>query len=161
MQLIVEYVVIIGDLWTKCYCTIKWWCAIFPGVTKNQTKLLEFIAAYRRENGTSPTLREMAEGTGVYDNKSVLWMITALEKRGLLERSRARSSRSVRLTEQGWNALGASGKPRDLREELLGGTQLRHTIQRFDFNTVSVLSPSNDLQWMEQDGPKIRTNGTS
>lgn len=60
-------------------------------LTENQEKLLGYIRSYRRTEGNSPTMREMAKAMGLTNTKTVQEMLDALEKKGFIERKRGRS----------------------------------------------------------------------
>lgn len=66
--------------------------------TEKQKELLEFIYFYRIKHAHPPTLREMAVGMGLKDTKSIVNMLSSLEKKGLIGRAADRKSRSVYLT---------------------------------------------------------------
>ena len=74
--------------------------------TEKQKKLLNFIASYRRDYSHPPTLREMADGMSLKDTKSIVNMLTSLEKKGLIGKSESRKSRTVFLTEKGYILIG-------------------------------------------------------
>ena len=74
-------------------------------MTNKRNKLLQYIHHYRSENGSSPTIREMALGAGLADSKSVFRMIESLVEDGYLEK-REHKARSLRLTEQALSYLG-------------------------------------------------------
>ena len=72
-------------------------------ITEKQRQVLEFIAGYVDENGYSPAIRDVAGAfgcsvKGAYDH------IVALEKKGLIERSKNRS-RSILLAPRGKRVL--------------------------------------------------------
>lgn len=74
-------------------------------MTKNQENLIRFIADYRVKYGASPTLQEMVVGIHVSDHKSVSGIISALTKRGFLEKGRQKT-RSILLTDKAFELLG-------------------------------------------------------
>jgi len=53
-------------------------------ITTQQHLALDFIIIFRVENGFSPTIREIADGTGTLE-KAALDKVTALEKKGYIE----------------------------------------------------------------------------
>ncbi len=55
-------------------------------LTKKQQKLLKFIEKYQWENGSSPTIREMKEKFGVNSDNSILKHLTALKKKGHIQK---------------------------------------------------------------------------
>lgn len=81
--------------------------AYYLNMTEKRKKLLEYINRYRSENGGSPTIREMAFGAGIADSKSVFRMLDSLIDGGYLEKEEHKA-RSLRLTEQALNHLGAT-----------------------------------------------------
>lgn len=56
-------------------------------MTGKQEKLLNFISEYIKENGYSPSIREIAKNLGVKSPSAVKAMIDRLEKSGYLNRS--------------------------------------------------------------------------
>lgn len=68
-------------------------------LTKKQANVLEFVAAYSRQNRYPPTLREIGQSVGLSNVNAVRGHVTALEKKGYIVREpeKARSIRIVRL----------------------------------------------------------------
>jgi hypothetical protein len=73
-------------------------------MTKNQEKLIRFIADYRTRYCALPTLQEMADGINVSDHKSVSGIISALMKQGFLEKGHQKI-RAVLLTNKAFELL--------------------------------------------------------
>ncbi len=69
-------------------------------MTRQQSRLLQFIAEYRRDHGgeVSPSLDEMALALGVRSKAGVLRLLTRLEDAGRIVRDPHRA-RSVRLVD--------------------------------------------------------------
>jgi len=65
-------------------------------LTPKQLRILTMIRDYRRKNGYSPTMQELADELSV-SKVTVFEHVTGLEKKGLLQRSRHRA-RSLELT---------------------------------------------------------------
>lgn len=57
-------------------------------LTPKQKKVLDFINAYIAHHGFSPTLREIAQATGIAGERSAWNMVKILEKRRLLNKNR-------------------------------------------------------------------------
>lgn len=66
--------------------------------TKKQRAILEFIAAYQKEHGVSPTLEEIGERFGVH-RVTIFQHVTALERRGALRRG-AQLARGIELLDR-------------------------------------------------------------
>jgi repressor LexA len=73
---------------------------------ERRRKILEFIAQTVDERGYPPSVREIADAVGLASTSAVHHHLTALERDGYLERSE-RSSRALRLTEQGATEIAA------------------------------------------------------
>ncbi len=65
-------------------------------LTEKQVRFLEFILDYREEQGTAPTIQEMADHFGYASPGSVQRYLEALEKKGYIRR-RERLARGVEL----------------------------------------------------------------
>ncbi|MCI0435560.1 MAG: tRNA adenosine(34) deaminase TadA [Gemmatimonadetes bacterium] len=61
-----------------------------------EQRLIDYLVAFVRENGFQPSIREMGEALGLRSTRSVYAVLATLEKKGWIERDRARS-RAVRL----------------------------------------------------------------
>ena len=62
--------------------------------TDTRENILDFIRAFRRENGYSPSVREVARHCGIKSPSVVQYHLDQLEQTGLITRDRDRS-RSV------------------------------------------------------------------
>lgn len=65
-------------------------------LTDRQTEVLDFITSYIEGFGFAPTLRELASGLNIKSHKNVISHIDALEKKGYIERTSAKS-RAIRI----------------------------------------------------------------
>lgn len=65
-------------------------------LNERQRKILEFISNYIDEKGYSPSVREIAEATGVKSTRGVTINLDSLERAGYLQRDPY--ARSIRLT---------------------------------------------------------------
>jgi hypothetical protein len=126
-------------------------------MTENQKKLLQFVSNYRLKYANSPTLREITAGIGVFDNKSVLGIITALVNYGYLKKEN-KKSRSILLTDKALNFLGVYSFPIQYQEwvSILG--QLRQSVT-FVKDSVSVSLPAYDF--IGYGDGTIKSNGTN
>jgi len=125
-------------------------------MTGNQLKLLRFIARYREQHLNSPTIREMVEGIGVFDNKSLLGILGALERDGYVLRKHGGRSRDVQLTLKAHEILGL--RPVSLADPgILGG------LQRFTsvFNTSDVSLSQLKTPGTGTSGHELKVNGTT
>ncbi|MFH1151197.1 MAG: transcriptional repressor LexA [Actinomycetota bacterium] len=77
-------------------------------LTKRQMETLEFLGSFRRENGYSPTVREVAGGLGVSSSATVAEHLDSLEAGGLIARQRDHA-RSVLLTDRASRLLSSRG----------------------------------------------------
>lgn len=59
--------------------------------------VLEFLRVYIGEHGWAPSIREIAEATGLRSTSSVHWHLCQLHKCGLIVRAEG-VSRAIRLT---------------------------------------------------------------
>lgn len=79
-------------------------------MTPNQLKLLCFIARYREQHLNSPTIREMAKEIRVFDAKSALGVLRALERDGYVIKPSSlgskRRARSAQLSQKAHEFLG-------------------------------------------------------
>jgi repressor LexA len=78
---------------------------------ERRRKILEFIAQTVEERGYPPSVREIADAVGLASPSAVHHHLTALEREGMVERSR-HSSRALRLTEEGEAELTTVARPR-------------------------------------------------
>ncbi|GAB4351436.1 MAG: hypothetical protein Kow0026_08500 [Oricola sp.] len=60
--------------------------SVHAGITRPQKNCLDFIAAYCRRHGYSPTFDEIKEGIGAASKGSVFALINRLEARGWISR---------------------------------------------------------------------------
>lgn len=114
-------------------------------MTKNQRNLLYFIGFYRQEHGTPPSYKEMVQGVGLSDNKSLTGVIRALEARGLVERAPSRRARSIRLTIAGWREFATVRTPKDISPSTKNHSSPK--LLRYVSDGVSLLTPSSNQQW--------------
>lgn len=68
-------------------------------MTDKQERLLQFILDFHKENGYSPSIREMAQGMGVSAPSTIKAMLDRLEAKGMLTKSSGRA-RSLTTTMQ-------------------------------------------------------------
>lgn len=68
-------------------------------MTDKQERLLNFILEFHKENGYSPSIREMAQGMGVSSPSTIKAMLDRLEAKGMLSKSSGRA-RSLTTTIQ-------------------------------------------------------------
>lgn len=128
-------------------------CSKILSVTRNQEKLIRFIADFRIKFGTSPTLQEMVKGIGVFDHKSVSGIISTLVKQGYLERGRQKI-RSIRLTDKTLEFLNISLYRRQKLEEF--SYSYRQTIP-----AGSEAVTSSALDHVGHGEQSIKTDGTN
>lgn len=69
------------------------------GLTKRQSELLKFIREYRRQNGVSPSYREMAKALSLNSSSGIHRLIQGLESRGAIK-SLSMHPRSVIPTDE-------------------------------------------------------------
>jgi len=65
------------------------------GLTEKQSKILEFIIDFQKENGFPPTIREMGDAFGIGSLRGVTVHLDALVRKGFVTRDR--TSRSIRV----------------------------------------------------------------
>ena len=53
-------------------------------MTRRQKQLLDFIIQYQKDNGTTPSYQEMAEGIGIKSKSTVCWMMRNLKEQGFV-----------------------------------------------------------------------------
>lgn len=126
-------------------------------MTKNQEKLLVFISNYRIKNNDYPTLKEMVEGIGVYDNRSVLGIIDNVIKQGYLGKS-DRKYRTVFLTEKSLKLLKIRLLPISHEEIIFKELKFPETGMSLNKNSVSLPTLTSDIIYSDK---KIEDNGTS
>ncbi len=68
-------------------------------LTRRQQQVYDFITRHIETAGTAPTLQEIASHLQISGNLGVLRHLEALERKGLISRSRG-ASRSIRLTDR-------------------------------------------------------------
>ncbi len=68
---------------------------------ERQRLALAFVRRYLAEHGRPPTVREVGEGIGVRSTSLVNTYLDGLERLGCIERSKDRSSRSIRVIKEG------------------------------------------------------------
>jgi repressor LexA len=99
---------------------------------ERRQKILECIAGTVDERGYPPSVREIADAVGLASTSAVHHHLTALEREGYLERGE-RSSRALRLTQQGEAEVQAAVRP-----ALSRVTPFRMPVER-DVLTLPVL----------------------
>lgn len=67
-----------------------------PPLTRRQRQILDFLEAYQREHGLSPTLEEIAQEFGV-NKVTVFGHVAELERKGVIERAQRGVSRALRV----------------------------------------------------------------
>lgn len=68
-------------------------------LTERQNEAYEFIRSYLRKNRKPPTLQEIGDALGIRSTNGVYKLVTALEKKGYIERE-AHAARGLRLIEE-------------------------------------------------------------
>jgi len=100
-------------------------------MTDRQKKFIEFIENFIRENGYSPSIREIGKGMGLSSTASVKKMLDRLTENGLLNRSGS-IARGIDMPSRGIPVLGAikAGVPVEAEENIEGYMKLdRLTIR--------------------------------
>ena len=67
-------------------------------LTKRQNQVVEFIRVYSERNGSSPTIREIANKMKIKSTKGVVDHLKALERKGIIKRSKYHS-RGITLSD--------------------------------------------------------------
>lgn len=128
-------------------------------MTKNQGELLRFLGEYRMKHGNSPTLREIASGIDVSDNKSALGIIKNLIKQGYLTKDE-KKSRSILLTDKAITHIGLNVFTTDYKKILNPSDAYLKSPKLFDVKGVSVSMPTRDTT-RRYLGKNIDTSGSS
>jgi repressor LexA len=68
-------------------------------LTNRQQEILEYVAAFTRDTGYPPTVREIGRATGLRSPRSVSQHLHALEKKGFIHRGREKS-RAIRVLDR-------------------------------------------------------------
>jgi repressor LexA len=96
-------------------------------LTTRQRKIIQVIEDSARRDGYPPTLREIAESTGLASTSSVAYQLSALEKKGYLSRGSGRPRTAVvypltgpALEQQADHAHGDVERPGIARVPLVG-----------------------------------------
>jgi len=76
-------------------------------ITKRQKDLLRIIYDYIKDTGYPPVFEEMRESLNVSSNQSVIDLLSALEKRKIIQREEG-SARSIRIFKKGFKILGVN-----------------------------------------------------
>lgn len=127
-------------------------------MTKNQHKLLLFISNYRLKHDNSPTFKEMVDGIGVSDNKSLLGVIDNLISQGFLIKD-SRKSRSVFLTDKAIRYLGLTPLPINYKKyQNSRPSDSLKLPNKVPINSVTVTLPSDNNAYL---GKGLNTNGTT
>jgi SOS-response transcriptional repressor LexA len=66
--------------------------------TKRQREIFDFIEAYQRENGVTPSLRKIATHIGVHSRGTVRKHLERMKDQGVLQREK--NSKSFKISEQ-------------------------------------------------------------
>src|SRR5262249_43865582 len=94
--------------WRIHLCTFTWLAAL----PLRQAKVLEFVLTYSRENGASPTVREVMAFLGVRTPRGALIHLQALTKKGFLKHT-PRIARGYRAANEGSPAAAVASPPSD------------------------------------------------
>ncbi|ADD68145.1 transcriptional repressor, LexA family [Denitrovibrio acetiphilus DSM 12809] len=100
-------------------------------MTDRQKKFMQFIEDFIRDNGYSPSIREIAKGLGLSSTSSVKKMLDRLTEKGLLNRSGS-IARSIEMPNRGIPVVGriVAGVPVEAEENIEGYMKLdRLTIR--------------------------------
>ncbi|PLX65752.1 MAG: repressor LexA [Denitrovibrio sp.] len=100
-------------------------------MTDRQQKFIKFIESFIRDNGYSPSIREIAKGMGLSSTASVKKMLDRLADSGLLNRS-GNIARGIEIPEKGIPVIGRikAGVPVEAAENVEGYMKLdRLTIR--------------------------------
>ena len=112
-------------------------------VTDKQRQVLQYIADYIEENGYSPAIRDVSSAftcsvKGAYDH------VVALEKKGLIERSKNRS-RSILLASKGKQVLRIEERKRIPILGRIAAGRMSYAEQNVeDFVTLPLESMADD-----------------
>ena len=66
-------------------------------ITEKQNRILNYISDYIKNNGYSPSIRDIAKEVGIKSTSTIAGHLDRLEKKGLIERTYG-ISRSIRIT---------------------------------------------------------------
>jgi len=149
-----------------------------PRKTDTRENILDFIKAFRRENGYSPSVREVARHCGIKSPSVVQYHLDQLEQTGLITRERDRS-RSVGIVGEEGDVpqvplLGviAAGQPIgvpsvdrwsseaqrmiDVPREVLKGRKDLFALEVRGNSMVDAMIADSDIVVMEQAGGDVR-----
>ena len=117
--------------------------------TAKEARLLAFLEAHIRENGFSPTVRQMREALGYRSNSPIQSLLEQLERQGWIERERGKS-RTVRLRR--WTAssheidlcgtIAAGGVVEPFPETAIASLPFPIFLQRSEHYALRVLGDS-------------------
>ncbi len=79
-------------------------------MTNKQEKLLQFILDFHKDNGYSPSIREIAKGMGVSSPSTVKAMLDRLESQGVLNKSSGLARSITPVTHEEDNGIPVIGR---------------------------------------------------
>jgi len=107
-------------------------------IYKRQRQILDFISQYIQTNGTSPTLRQIADAIGVTSLATVHEHLSTLEIKGLIERTHGKT-RSIDLVDKTREFIGE----RTIDAPIMGFIAAGSPIEPYtDPNASMSVSPS-------------------
>lgn len=86
-------------------------------LTQKQAKVYRWMMEYQRENGYSPTIREVMQGMGFSSTNSLESHYKLLEKKGYIER-KSKSARAIKFLVSELEILVFQSKSTADKEEL-------------------------------------------
>lgn len=111
--------------------------------TQTQTKYLRFIAEHQKVNGFTPTVRELALAMGVKSTNAVNDVLKALERKGLIKRSRM-VARSIVLAPSG---LTTACLKVGVRKAWSGAYEAFFTVDQQTFGLCGLERTKKSAEW--------------
>jgi SOS-response transcriptional repressor LexA len=115
-----------------------------PKLGKQHSAILRFVYHFRQQFGYAPTLREIAQALEIPSTSMVNYYLSHLDEMNYIHRT-SRASRSIRLLEAGYRAIGLE-QPHNLQTEinrlLTENQMLRERCERLQQERDHLLSGS-------------------
>jgi SOS regulatory protein LexA len=127
-----------------------------PPLTRRQRQILDFLAEYVDRHDLSPTLDEIAQAFGV-NKVTIFGHISELERKGLVERTKPRVSRGLRLVPS------PSQSDRSTSLPLVGQIAAGHPLEAIElgeeFDLRDLIPPSKHVYALRVCGDSMIDDG--
>lgn len=121
-----------------------------PPLTRRQRDILDFFCAYRKQNGISPTLEEIAQNFGL-NKVTIFGHVAELERKGILTRAARGVSRGLQLVED----EQSSNTSIPIRGTIAAGAPIEALEQDETLDLSEIINPNADTYILKVRGDSM------